>query len=58
MRANGENSFRFSVLDFGSNRDGQWRVAARATQDHFAAAHDAHNRIIDVTNDWPIVDKK
>ena len=58
MRADGKNSFRFPVLDFGSNRDGKWRVAASATQDHFAIANDAHNRIIHVTYDRTIVDKK
>src|SRR4029077_12583541 len=58
MRAHSKNSFRCPVLNFGSNRDGKRGVAASATQYHFTIANDAHNRIIHVTYNRTIVDKK
>ena len=40
------------------DRDWQWRVATCAPQHHLASAHYANDRIIDVPNDWSIVNEK
>ena len=37
---------------------GQRRVSARAAQDHLALHHDAHDRVINVARDRPVVDQK
>jgi hypothetical protein len=58
VRTDRENIFGVPILGFRTDRDWQWRVATRTSQHHLAAAHYADDRIIDVPNDWPIVNEK
>ena len=58
MRADSQNNFGLRISDCGFDMDGQRRVAAGASQHYLAATHHTHDGVIDVTNDWTIVNEK
>ena len=53
VTADGEDGRR--VL---TQRQRQRRIAARAPQHHLAPEHDAHDRVVDVADDRPVVDEE